>query len=214
MNKKVQPKSSGGPVSRFIQHHFRHFNAATLVDAARAYRAHLDKGGRMMICLAGAMSTAELGPVPRGNDSPRQGASDHLHRGEPGGGRVQSRRTRLLRACAALPASDAAGGRGIAQPPSEPCDRHLHSRRRSHASHGESHARSLDGGGEGRQTMFPSRIFLSGFAQRQIREILSDRPEGFVDAGRRREKICPSSCLVGRTRPSATCTPPRSFAAT
>jgi len=61
MNKKVQPKSSGGPVSGFIQHHFRHFNAATLVDAARAYRAHLDGGGRMMICLAGAMSTAELG---------------------------------------------------------------------------------------------------------------------------------------------------------
>jgi deoxyhypusine synthase len=61
MNKKAQPKSTGGPVSDFIQHHFRHFNAATLVDAARAYRAHLDAGGRMMICLAGAMSTAELG---------------------------------------------------------------------------------------------------------------------------------------------------------
>ena len=61
MKKKTQPKSSGGPVSGFIQHHFRHFNAATLVDAARAYRAHLDAGGRMMICLAGAMSTAELG---------------------------------------------------------------------------------------------------------------------------------------------------------
>ena len=61
MNKKAQPKSSGGPVSDFIQEHFRHFNAATLVDAARAYRAHLDAGGRMMVCLAGAMSTAELG---------------------------------------------------------------------------------------------------------------------------------------------------------
>ena len=61
MNKKVQPKSSGGPVSGFIQHHFRHFNAATLVDAARAYRAHLDEGGRMMIRSRGAMSTAELG---------------------------------------------------------------------------------------------------------------------------------------------------------
>ncbi|MGB7767852.1 MAG: deoxyhypusine synthase family protein [Verrucomicrobiia bacterium] len=60
MTTKKQPKPSG-PVSRFIQHHFRHFNAATLVDAARAYRAHLDAGGRMMITLAGAMSTAELG---------------------------------------------------------------------------------------------------------------------------------------------------------
>jgi deoxyhypusine synthase len=61
MNKKAQRQPGGGPVSRFIQHHFRHFNAATLVDAARAYHAHLDGGGRMMVCLAGAMSTAELG---------------------------------------------------------------------------------------------------------------------------------------------------------
>ncbi len=48
-------------ISQFIDHHFRHFNAATLRDAARAYRAHLDGGGRMLITLAGAMSTAELG---------------------------------------------------------------------------------------------------------------------------------------------------------
>ena len=31
-----------GPVSTFIEHHFRHFNAATLVDAAKAYRRHLE----------------------------------------------------------------------------------------------------------------------------------------------------------------------------
>jgi deoxyhypusine synthase len=52
---------SASPVSDFIRHHFRHFNAATLLDAAEAYRAHLDAGGKMMITLAGAMSTAELG---------------------------------------------------------------------------------------------------------------------------------------------------------
>jgi deoxyhypusine synthase len=50
-----------GPISQFIHHHYRHFNAATLKDAAEAYKAHLDKGGKMMITLAGAMSTAELG---------------------------------------------------------------------------------------------------------------------------------------------------------
>jgi deoxyhypusine synthase len=60
MNKKIS-KQPAGPISKFIEHHFRHFNAATLVDAAQAYRALLDGGGRMMICLAGAMSTAELG---------------------------------------------------------------------------------------------------------------------------------------------------------
>src|SRR6266550_1022947 len=52
---------SDGAVSSFIKHHFRHFNAATLVDAADAYTAHLDGGGKMMITIAGAMSTAELG---------------------------------------------------------------------------------------------------------------------------------------------------------
>src|SRR5438067_8736634 len=50
-----------GSVSRFIDEHFRHFNAAVLKDAADAYVAHLDHGGKMMITLAGAMSTAELG---------------------------------------------------------------------------------------------------------------------------------------------------------
>lgn len=50
-----------GPVSVFIEKHFRHFNAATLVDAAKAYEQHLNEGGKMMITLAGAMSTGELG---------------------------------------------------------------------------------------------------------------------------------------------------------
>jgi deoxyhypusine synthase len=48
-------------VSAFIRHHYRHFNAAALVDAADAYRAHLDGGGVMFMTLAGAMSTAEMG---------------------------------------------------------------------------------------------------------------------------------------------------------
>jgi len=49
------------PVSDFIRHHYRHFNAAALVDAADGYRKHLDDGGAMLVTLAGAMSTAELG---------------------------------------------------------------------------------------------------------------------------------------------------------
>jgi deoxyhypusine synthase len=49
------------PVSDFVRHHFRHFNAAALVDAADAYQRHLDGGGKMLVTLAGAMSTAELG---------------------------------------------------------------------------------------------------------------------------------------------------------
>src|SRR5450432_1508598 len=52
---------SSGPVTAFIKHHYRHFNAATLVEAAEGYIRHLDGGGKMFLTLAGAMSTAELG---------------------------------------------------------------------------------------------------------------------------------------------------------
>lgn len=53
--------SGQGNISKFLKHHFRHFNAAALIDAAEAYSRHLDQGGKMMVTLAGAMSTAELG---------------------------------------------------------------------------------------------------------------------------------------------------------
>jgi deoxyhypusine synthase len=48
-------------ITDFIRYHYRHFNAAALVDAADAYVAHLDGGGQMLLAMAGAMSTAELG---------------------------------------------------------------------------------------------------------------------------------------------------------
>jgi deoxyhypusine synthase len=50
-----------GPISQFIESNFLHFNSAALVDAAKGYENHLAEGGKMMITLAGAMSTAELG---------------------------------------------------------------------------------------------------------------------------------------------------------
>lgn len=50
-----------GSVRDFLRHHYRHFNAATLMDAADAYISHLERGGRMLVAMAGAMSTAELG---------------------------------------------------------------------------------------------------------------------------------------------------------
>ncbi len=48
-------------ISAFIRHHFRHFNAAALVDAAEGYVKLMDSGGYMLVTLGGAMSTAELG---------------------------------------------------------------------------------------------------------------------------------------------------------
>jgi len=46
-----------GPISQFITHHYRHFNAATLVDAANAWRTHLEAGKKMLLAMGGAMST-------------------------------------------------------------------------------------------------------------------------------------------------------------
>jgi deoxyhypusine synthase len=50
-----------GAIRDFVRHHYRHFNSAALVDAADGYVRHLSDGGSMLVTLAGAMSTAELG---------------------------------------------------------------------------------------------------------------------------------------------------------
>lgn len=50
-------------IKDFMRKHFRHFNAAVCVDAAQAYVDYLNEGNKMMITLAGAMSTAELGTI-------------------------------------------------------------------------------------------------------------------------------------------------------
>lgn len=50
-------------ISNFIEKYYLHFNAATLVDAAKDYKEQLNKGSKMLVSLAGAMSTAELGKI-------------------------------------------------------------------------------------------------------------------------------------------------------
>ena len=50
-------------VTQFLKHHFRHFNAAALIDAAEGYKTHLANGNKMLVTLAGAMSTAEMGII-------------------------------------------------------------------------------------------------------------------------------------------------------
>jgi deoxyhypusine synthase len=52
-----------GPIGEFMEKHFRHFNAREVVEAARAYGEHVEAGGTMLVSLAGAMSTGELGIV-------------------------------------------------------------------------------------------------------------------------------------------------------
>ena len=54
---------SKGAISEFIQKYYLHFNAASVVDAAKAYEEQLNGGAKMLVSLAGAMSTAELGKI-------------------------------------------------------------------------------------------------------------------------------------------------------
>ena len=46
-----------GDVRNFLDHHFLHFNSRVVVDAAKAWEEHIDRGGKMLVSLAGAMST-------------------------------------------------------------------------------------------------------------------------------------------------------------
>lgn len=48
-------------IYEFMKKHYRHFNAAVCVEAAQGWVDHLERGGKMFVTLAGAMSTAELG---------------------------------------------------------------------------------------------------------------------------------------------------------
>ena len=52
-----------GAIRDFIEKHFRHFNAREVLEAARAYDAHLEAGGKMLLAIAGAMSTGEIGII-------------------------------------------------------------------------------------------------------------------------------------------------------
>jgi deoxyhypusine synthase len=51
------------PITEFLEKYYLHFNAASVVDAAKAYQDQLDNNAKMMVTLAGAISTAELGKI-------------------------------------------------------------------------------------------------------------------------------------------------------
>ena len=55
------PYQAPSGISAFLEQHYRHFNAAALVDAAKGYCDFLGDGNQMLLTMAGAMSTAELG---------------------------------------------------------------------------------------------------------------------------------------------------------
>jgi deoxyhypusine synthase len=48
-------------ISQFMDKHFRHFNSASLLNASKSYKSLVENNGKMMVTLAGAISTAEIG---------------------------------------------------------------------------------------------------------------------------------------------------------
>src|SRR5690606_2231963 len=158
------------PVSAFIRHHFRHFNAATLVDAAEGWRAHLDADGRMMLTLAGAMSTAELGCSLA--ELIRQGKVHAITctRANLEAGVVN------LTARAELARPDPRGRAGAARPAHEPGHGHVHPRSRGDAAHRGGRARGVDRGGPARRASVPARVHVSNPALGQAGGQLPDRP--------------------------------------
>ncbi len=52
-----------GAIGDFMETHYLHFNAREVLDAAKAYEAHVTAGGKMLVAMAGAMSTGEFGIV-------------------------------------------------------------------------------------------------------------------------------------------------------
>ena len=50
-----------GQMRRFMERHYTNYNAREVLAASRGYVEHVDAGGRMMVTLSGAMSTAGIG---------------------------------------------------------------------------------------------------------------------------------------------------------
>jgi len=63
-NQKSEIFQTGtGQLRAFMQRHYTNFNARETLAAAQGYEAHLGAGGKMMVTLSGAMSTAGIGRV-------------------------------------------------------------------------------------------------------------------------------------------------------
>jgi deoxyhypusine synthase len=126
-----------GPISRFIAKNYRHFNAAALLDAAKGYENHLAAGGKMLMTVAGAMSTAELG-ISLAEMIRR----DKVHLIVCTGANLEEDIFNLVA--------------GAARPAHEPRDRHLHPGNGSDAADRKGRARRVDRGRPRRRALFPA----------------------------------------------------------
>ena len=95
-----------GPISQFVDRHYRHFNAAAY-GRGEGWTRHLDRRRRDARDARRRDEHRRARHLAGRDDPPGQGARDLLHRREPRRGRLQPRRARPLRARAQLPRPDA-----------------------------------------------------------------------------------------------------------
>ena len=68
----------------FIKRHYHHFNAGALADCAESLNGFLENDGRLMVTLAGAMSTAGIGRSLAPCNPFAKDSRNLLHRGKFG----------------------------------------------------------------------------------------------------------------------------------
>ena len=168
----------------------------------------------MLVTLAGAMSTAELGISLAEMIRAGQGARDRLHRRESRGGYFQSRRARLLRARAALPASHADDEQALLDRHmnrvTDTCIPEMEAMRRIEAAVLEEWVAA----DQSRRALFPARVHVQDSSRRETEEELPDRSEEFLDARGVRKESADHRARLGGCHARQHVRRPRHHAAT
>ena len=201
-------------ITSFIKHHYRHFNAAALVDAAEAYNALLASGGKMFVTIGGAMSTAELGLSLA--EMIRQ---DKIHGICCTGANLEEDVFNLVahdfyervpHYRDLTPADEAKLLARHMNRVTDTCIPEMEAMRRIENEVLKEWVRADQAGERFFPHQFMYKILLSG----DLEAVLSDRSQRTVGCWPPRRRTCPSSSPAGRTRRWATCTPATASPAT
>ena len=193
-------------VRQFMERHFLHFNSREVLQAAQAYEAHLEKGGKMMITLAGAMSTARIGRILS-----RLIREDKVHAISCTGANLEEDVFNLLAAndyeiiqdWRALSAEDeqALYDRGMNRVTDtcipETVMRHLEGRL----------LQQWQEAAGNQETLMPSEFLYRVLDDPTLAQHFQIPPRRFVDDRSERKKTCPCSRPAGKTAPPGTCLP-------
>ena len=194
------------PITDFIKHHYRHFNAAALVDAAEGYNKLLADGGKMFVTIAGAMSTAELGLSLA--EMIRQ---DKIHGICCTGANLEEDVFNLVahdyyervpHYRDLTPADEAALLARHMNRVTDTCIPEMEAMRRIENEVLEEWVKADNAGERFFPHEFMYKILRSGGSKRATRSIPKT-----AGCSQRQKRICPCSCPAGRMRRSATCTP-------